>query len=367
MRKIKYNILIALVFFTGNIILAQENTLGLGIGDMAPPLAGIKWLKGKEVPSFEKGHIYVIEFGYIGCPGCNISIPHMSEIADKYRNKLTLISVFYREKESRMPRFLTAMGDQITYSVVLDKEPENKMANTWLKPAGINYAPSAFLINQDGKIVWIGNPLKDHGIDEAIEEVLNTGTVKLPRLNTFLKGGFLQAAELAKEQGELKTSIAIMDRLIDKFPSYNRAYLTKIRYLYELNEIKGYEYIRKLMNSVFKKDYITLTSMADQIDFLFQQQKISNPDWNLVIQLYNRANKVDPYVVRHFGRSSNIAQAYAQQGKIDKAIEIMERTISEFRNSDLNVNEGYRMEEYLMNKLNFIKKNFDLNGAKNKS
>jgi predicted Zn-dependent protease len=55
------------------------------------------------------------------------------------------------------------MGTNMTYRVALDdksKDPKGAMSTTWMEAAGLNGIPSAFIVNQQGRIAWIGHPME---------------------------------------------------------------------------------------------------------------------------------------------------------------------------------------------------------------
>lgn len=146
----------------------------LNIGDPAPKLAVSKFVKGDEVKGFEPGKTYVVEFWATWCGPCRASIPHLTELAHKYKGKVTFIGVDVWEQDtSEVEPFLKEMGDKMDYNVALDDAPsgnpnEGKMAKNWLSAAEENGIPSAFVI-QDGKIAWIGHPM---GMDEALGKIV---------------------------------------------------------------------------------------------------------------------------------------------------------------------------------------------------
>ena len=75
--------------------------------------------------------------------------------------------------EKLVEPFLKDMGEKMTYRVSLDDKTTSKkgtMAETWMDAAGRNGIPSAFLVNTEGKIAWIGHPmeLKDSVIDDVL-------------------------------------------------------------------------------------------------------------------------------------------------------------------------------------------------------
>ena len=143
---------------------------GLKAGDPAPKLETGKFVQGAEVKSLETGKVYVIEFWATWCGPCRASIPHLNELAKKNESKgLVVIGQnVFEQKESGVAPFVKKMGAQMTYRVALDKN--GKMANNWMKAAGQNSIPCAFVVGKDGKIAWIGHPM--NGLEQAVDEAL---------------------------------------------------------------------------------------------------------------------------------------------------------------------------------------------------
>ncbi len=140
-------------------------------GSKAPKLEVKKFVKGKEVKGFEKGKIYVVELWATWCPPCRATIPHLTDLQEKYKD-VTIIGVAVLEEEqSEVPPFVEEMGDKMNYRVALDLIPEDgdpnngKVVQNWMKAAGFETIPDAFIVNGDGKIAWIGHP-------EELEEPL---------------------------------------------------------------------------------------------------------------------------------------------------------------------------------------------------
>lgn len=349
MNRLIYLIIVCLVSFKSIGCFSQENEPILGIGDKAPPIKDVTWLKGDPVNSFEKGHIYIIEFGYIGCPGCNISIPHMSEITEKYKDQATLISVFYNEKQSLMPKFLESMGNAIKYSVVIDDEEKKTMQGSWLKPAGINYAPAAFIVNQEGVIVWIGTPQKGGGIDKALEEILEGRLPEKGRLIKELNHAYSLAARYAQKAGDLKRAIVILDHAITINPKYSPFYTIKLDYLLRYNKEEGYTYAQELSEGRFKNDPITLYHfISGKISSVYRSNLIQSPDWDLVIAINERAIAINPYKLNSFYIYVDIAEAYFQKKEFKKALDVMEKSIKDLNEEGFNRDEIARLEDYLV-------------------
>src|SRR5262245_52516827 len=164
--------------------LAAEPTLK--VGDPAPKLQTGKWVQGDAVKDFEKGKAYIVEFWATWCGPCRATIPHVNELHQKFASKGLVVigqDCWERDLEKVAP-FLKEMGDKMTYRVALDTvaDPKNPntgaMATTWMKAAGQNGIPCAFLVDKKGTIAWIGHPAK---LKESDIESLLAGTFDIAK------------------------------------------------------------------------------------------------------------------------------------------------------------------------------------------
>jgi thiol-disulfide isomerase/thioredoxin len=73
-------------------------------GDAAPTLQVDKWLKGEPTKKFEPGKIYVIECWATWCGPCIASMPHVTKMAAKYKDKgVIVIGVDVWERDLTKP------------------------------------------------------------------------------------------------------------------------------------------------------------------------------------------------------------------------------------------------------------------------
>lgn len=158
------------LFLAGSFLARAQEVLK--VGSPAPPLQVSRWIKGKG--SLDRNWIEVVEFWATWCGPCRRSIPHLTELAKKYDGKVTFIGVNIWEKgpdpDRTVDAFVREMGENMAYAVARDTR-DGVMARTWMKAANRTGIPTAFIINQQGNIAWIGNPLSPK-MEVALEAVL---------------------------------------------------------------------------------------------------------------------------------------------------------------------------------------------------
>lgn len=168
-----------------SLLSAQEaEPLPLSIGDPAPPLAIGEWVKGEPVEAFAADKVYVVEFWSTWCGPCIAGMPHLSDLQEAYANKgVRIIGVNIWDEPEKVKPFLKnevkmhkKTGDEIMrYTIAIEEkhDPENvrngKMALTWMKAAGQNGIPSAFIIDGKQRIAWIGHPAS---MDKPLEKIV---------------------------------------------------------------------------------------------------------------------------------------------------------------------------------------------------
>jgi thiol-disulfide isomerase/thioredoxin len=166
------NILLLLCVITVAAHAQELRPLSLNIGDQAPPLRLRGWLKGTPVERLEKGRLYVVEFWATWCAPCRKAMPHLSALARKYRDRITVLSIDVMERQTtsfeKIKAFVDSMGDQMDYAVAV--EQGYLMQTGWLNAAEAQGIPSCFIINAEGKIAWIGHPM---ALEEVLPEILN--------------------------------------------------------------------------------------------------------------------------------------------------------------------------------------------------
>ncbi|MCH2161812.1 MAG: TlpA family protein disulfide reductase [Phycisphaerales bacterium] len=158
-RSIGYvtTILAAMLIATGS------QAADLKVGSTGPDVRVKEYLQGKGP---KQGQPYVVEFWATWCGPCKISIPHINDVYKKLRPfGLTVIGIS-DEPASVVKKFLQRQGPNMSYSVGID----GGAMEDWFKAADQKGIPSAFVVNSENKIMWIGNPL-DRDFGRIVEAV----------------------------------------------------------------------------------------------------------------------------------------------------------------------------------------------------
>jgi thiol-disulfide isomerase/thioredoxin len=176
------------IFITANAAAQSPRNPSLEVGAPAPPLSLQQFFFGDSVASLRKDQIYVIEFSAVGCHPCRKVIPHLSEIAERFKDVVTVISIYTMEsnkKDSTDVRYLarirnlvTALADKIRFSVAVDVYHQ-ATASDW----GVHATPSLFVVDRLGSIAWKGNNarLLDSVLPAIIDGSFNASTAEQQR------------------------------------------------------------------------------------------------------------------------------------------------------------------------------------------
>lgn len=168
--------LLVAISFLSEKLLGQPS---LKVGDPAPTLSIQEWLKGSPVTTFEKGRIYVLEFGATHCAPCRQVAPHLTELSNKYKDKATFIGIHIWENNKNSPEdlsylknvheYLDIMGEKIGFSIAVDV-PEQITAEAWMNASENNSIPTTFIVDGSGNVAWIGSPFS---IEPILEKIMN--------------------------------------------------------------------------------------------------------------------------------------------------------------------------------------------------
>jgi len=313
------------------------------MGDPAPPLKVAKWVKGDEIKSFEKGTVYVVEFWATWSGNCRKSIPHLTEIAKKYKDKgVKAIGVAIWEetveKDGKTPRnalqdvekFVADMGDKMAYHVAFGGD-QAEMADTWMRPAGRVGIPSTFIVDKEGRIAWIGLPFD--GMDETLEQVVSgkfdpKSEAELLRKKTSVDA---KAAALGKkviaamQGGRAKEALDTVREMMRLDPlMFPRAAGTVFqRVMVDMGEQElAYEFAKEMFAGPIKDNAQDLNTIAWVI---LDDAAVKKRDINLAFDMSKRA--VELTEEKEPATLDTLARAYWEKGDPGKAIELQLKAV----------------------------------------
>jgi len=155
---------------------SKKGEAKLKVGDTAPAFNVSKWLQGKEVKSFEKGKIYVVEFWATWCTPCIRMMPHMSALQQEYKDKgVTFIAFTSKDdpkadqgnNQESVSKFVERRGPKLQYTFAYADNRDTYKA--WMTDSGHSGIPCCFVIGKDSKIAFIGHPMV---LDEVLPKVV---------------------------------------------------------------------------------------------------------------------------------------------------------------------------------------------------
>ena len=158
-----------LIPLIAGVILCAASLLAAELGDAAKPLDVQEWVKGSAV-NLADGQgktIYVVEFWATWCPPCRASIPHLTELQKKFKDKGVVFIGVSDEKPDVVKKFVEKMGDKMDYNVAIDG---GKTSEGYMQAYGINGIPHAFIVDKAGNIAWEGHPMD--GLDKVLDEII---------------------------------------------------------------------------------------------------------------------------------------------------------------------------------------------------
>jgi thiol-disulfide isomerase/thioredoxin len=159
--RVNVRLLVLALLWAGAVATANSHE-PLLVGDPAPKLAVMEWLKGEPISEFKLGQVYVVEFWATWCGPCIVEMPRLSSLARRYEGKVIVVGVNVREKDvsdgsvATVKKFVEKQGDKMSYRVAMDDPDRNTVFNAWLTAAGLHGIPMAFIVDREGRIAWVG-------------------------------------------------------------------------------------------------------------------------------------------------------------------------------------------------------------------
>ncbi len=321
---------------------------GLAIGDAAPAIQVAEWIKGEPVMSFQKGQTYVVEFWATWCGPCRRSIPHLTELQQKYGDKVKLIGVsIWEEDASGVAPFVEKMGDKMAYTVARDLVPEGAdpaqgaMARSWMLAANRNGIPAAFVVDGQGRIAWIGNPIDaEDPLDGPLAEVIaGTWDIEAARADSRSQGAIDEAEGKvleAVQKKDWKAVSAVVEQTLASYPkAAPRIGVYKFHAELRLGQYDAaYAFGAKLVDELAKDSTSVLNEIAWTI--VDPDAKWERKDLPLALRAAERASSLaeTKHPDQHSYILDTLAKVHFDLGQLERAVELQKKALEKTKADD---------------------------------
>lgn len=335
-------------------LIAEDAKLpALLVGSDAPALTVEKWVKGSPVASLEKGKVYVVEFWATWCGPCIRGMPHLSELQKKYADKgLTIIGMTSADERNTLDavtKMVEKKGDTMAYTVAWDKDQTTKEA--YFAAAGQGGIPCAFLVDQNGKIAYIGHPM---AMDKVLDDVVNkkhdiaalAESYKKKVANEKKIEALQQEFSTAFEGEDWPKSLAAADKLIALDPVENAQFIGAkfmIMGVKMKEEDKAYAFAKEMIKGPAKESAELMNAFAWTI--VAEEDGFVKKDLDFALSCANEADKLtkneNPMIL------DTLARVHFLKGDAKKAFEVQTKAVDLAKdNKRLKAELEKRLEEY---------------------
>ncbi|HMN95922.1 MAG TPA: TlpA disulfide reductase family protein [Phycisphaerales bacterium] len=248
----------------------------LDVGKAAPGLDVRKWFNGPPV-KIESGKVYIIEFWATWCGPCKQSIPHLNSLAKRFASKGLVVIGISDEPAETVDRFVQEWGDRMSYHVAADRDKATSRA--WMEAAGQKVIPAAFIVDRNGRVVHIGNPL-----DPDFEMIVRLAVAN--RWDPKKYAAALPAIEAAERAARIRNwseAYGHLDRVIATDPSlfvFIAQRRLEIVLAEEQNAAAAQAYVKALAD-LYATDPTAMIVIAEDL--------VSNPKYTDAKRLYPQA------------------------------------------------------------------------------
>ena len=335
----------------------------LFVGDNAPALTIDHWVKGDSVDGFNDGQVYVVEFWATWCGPCVYGMPHVSDLQDEWGDKVKIIGVTSEKETKIVTDFLEKTNssdglvndDRMRYTVAVD--PDRTTSNVYMKAAGQNGIPTAFIVDGSGKVAWIGHPMS---MDDPLKQVVEGNwdiaaaakEFKLEAEREKQWSAFVMVYREAMANDDWDGVIEAIDSFSDEFGSTPSLQNMKFEALLNNGSYDEAYVIADEMTADSWDDAMALNSIAwNNVDSMPEEHR----NIEFALKVATRANTLtkgkDPMIL------DTLARVYWERGDIYKAIawqtkavqntkdgepmsDSIRATLDEYKATLANVNNG---------------------------
>lgn len=304
----------------------------LKIGDPARDIDITHWIKPGElktdggfepITTFEDNKIYVLEFWATWCGPCVASMPHLTELQEKYADyDVTFIGV----SDEPLPTVVSFLfkeykpdkkvhNDRIGYTLTTD--PDRSVYNDYFKAAGQTGIPCAFIIGKDTRVEWIGHPMN---MDKPLEQIVHDNWNRQAYIKQMEKQDKLQEHLRAGNHAE---ALELIDELL-KDDSENLG-LQWQKFLVLLVHMDQPKQAYTLGNTMVRQNWDNAQFLNQFAWFIVDSPDVETRDLDLAMKAANRANELtneeDAAIL------DTVARVYYEKGDMRNALKWQRKAV----------------------------------------
>jgi thiol-disulfide isomerase/thioredoxin len=289
----------------------------LKLGDPAPALSILEWVKGEPVDlAAAKGKsVVVVEFWATWCGPCRASIPHVSELQAKYGDKLRVVGVSTEKPEDVKEFVANKESPQFGYSVAVDDMQNTSAA--YMGATGVNTIPHAYIVDKAGNLVWHGGPMQ---MDKVLEKVV-AGTWDVAKAKSAEDSRQEMFRQLQAK--DLDAAAAAADAILGFMPTDEQAIDIRAQLFHAKSDAEGF---RKFMNDLVGKVQDEAATLNDLSWRIATDSDVTYRDAALAVKAAKRAVEVSGG--KDASYVDTLARAYFAAGLVDRAVETQKLAIA---------------------------------------
>ncbi|MDP7005454.1 MAG: redoxin family protein [Phycisphaerales bacterium] len=325
----------------------------LAIGDNAPAISIDHWVKGDSFETFEDGQVYVMEFWATWCGHCISSMPHLSSLQDKYGDTVKFTGVSSEKELKTVTEFLTQTNkkdeklnwDRMRYTVAVD--PDRSTSKVYMEAAGQNGIPTAFIVDANGKVAWIGHPMN---MDEPLAEIVE-GSWDLTAAAEEFKKAAIQKNAMRELRSTYRTAmenqdwdgwIASIDNFVSQFGENPQLASMKFDALLTGKKDKGAAY--EWAETMIQSDWDNPTALNSIAWGIVDETPAELQNLDFALRVALRASELtdnkDSMIL------DTVARCYWEQGETYKAIAWQEKAVEHAEGGPMSDSIRATLDEY---------------------
>ena len=326
----------------------SEGVPPIVIGDQAPMITDVEWVRGEEIGEWAAGHVYVIDFWATWCPPCIEGLRHLQTLDDRLsKEDVHFIAVaVWPTENSKPPEEVLDRLPELKYSLAIDID--NATADALLSASRCSGLPTTMIVDRRSRLAWVGSP--DNGFEDSLE-VIVSGSYDIAaarQADTIRHRAevFISGASKAERSGEFLSAIDLIDQAVavdpDRFSVY-RGWQYEIALLRLEDPQLAKQVAKNLLESPQGDDTYPLSILATRIINNYDQTPEDQRDLDLALHCARTAveNNPDP----GYDDLALVAEVYALRGDFEAAVTIQKMAMSGVEPAD-KVTAEKALEEY---------------------